>query len=46
MKIYADTSVLGAWFHPADHFAQAVTCDAAQADLASLAKIPQVHMSQ
>jgi predicted nucleic acid-binding protein len=25
MKIYADTSVLIAWFHPADEFAQAVT---------------------
>jgi predicted nucleic acid-binding protein len=25
MKIYADTSALIAWFHPADEFAQAVT---------------------
>ena len=25
MKIYADTSVLVAWFHPADEFAAAVT---------------------
>jgi len=25
MKIYADTSALVAWFHPADEFAQAVT---------------------
>ncbi len=25
MKIYADTSVLIAWFHPADEFASAVT---------------------
>jgi predicted nucleic acid-binding protein len=25
MKIYADTSVLIAWFHPADEFAQSVT---------------------
>lgn len=25
MKIYADTSVLVAWFHPADYFAPAVT---------------------
>ena len=25
MKIYADTSVLIAWFHPADEFAEAVT---------------------
>ena len=25
MRIYADTSVLLAWFHPADQFAQAVT---------------------
>jgi predicted nucleic acid-binding protein len=25
MKIYADTSVLVAWFHPADHFAAPVT---------------------
>ena len=25
MKVYADTSVLVAWFHPADQFAQPVT---------------------
>lgn len=25
MKIYADTSVLVAWYHPADHFACSVT---------------------
>jgi predicted nucleic acid-binding protein len=25
MKVYADTSALIAWFHPADEFAQAVT---------------------
>jgi predicted nucleic acid-binding protein len=25
MRVYADTSVLVAWFHPADHFAQSVT---------------------
>jgi predicted nucleic acid-binding protein len=74
MKMYADTSVLIAWFHPADQFAQQVTkwcrerevefcwnpllrtevrhkharafltCDVAQAELARLARLPQVQL--
>ncbi len=74
MRIYADTSVLVAWFHPAEewgdelsarfaarttagtwdciHVAVAqhsgarvlATCDAAQAELARLAGLPQVEL--
>jgi hypothetical protein len=46
VKVYADTSALVAWFHPADEFARVVTitCDAAQAELARAAGLAQVHL--